>query len=153
MVLALYQTSVTSNASVGRPFGVLRGTGYVIHENGGRIINEEGQYKKTGTSTEIGDPNPDWLGGISNTLNFKGLSLYFLVDVKKGGQLYNLDTYYGFGTGLYPETAGVNELGNPSRLPVAQGGGILLDGVKEDGSPNDVRLENVAEALGPDSPQ
>lgn len=152
MILATYQTSVTSNAAVGSPFGVLRGSGYVLHENGGRIINEDGQYRKSGPNKIIGDPNPDWVGGLSNTLNFKGLSLYFLVDVKKGGQLYNLDTFYGFGTGLYPETAGLNENGKPTRLPVAQGGGILLEGVKEDGSPNDVRLENTESALGAGGP-
>ncbi|MCE7064981.1 SusC/RagA family TonB-linked outer membrane protein [Dyadobacter sp. CY326] len=152
MILATYQTSVTSNAAIGRPFGILRGSGYVLHENGKRIIDEDGQYLKSSPTKEIGDPNPQWIGGLSNTFSYKGLSLYFLVDVKKGGQLYNLDTYYGFGTGLYPETAGLNELGNPSRLPVAQGGGILLDGVKEDGSPNDVRLENTESSLGSNGP-
>lgn len=152
MIIATYQTSVSSNATVGRPFGMLRGSGYVYHENGGKLIDSRGQYVLSGPTKEIGDPNPDWVGGIGNTVSFKGISLYFLVDVKKGGQLYNLDTFYGFGTGLYPETAGLNELGNPSRLPVAQGGGILLEGVKADGSPNDVRLENRAYALGPYGP-
>jgi TonB-linked SusC/RagA family outer membrane protein len=152
MILATYQTSVTSNAAVGKPFGLLRGTGYVLHENGGRLIDEDGQYVKSAPTKEIGDPNPDWVGGLSNTVSFKGLSLYFLVDVKRGGQLYNLDTFYGFGTGLYPETAGLNENGKPTRLPVAEGGGILLEGVKEDGSPNDVRLENTESSLGSSGP-
>jgi TonB-linked SusC/RagA family outer membrane protein len=153
MILTNYQSSVSSNATVGRPFGVLRGTGYVLHENGRRLIDENGQYVVSDPTKEIADPNPQWIGGLGNTFSFKGLSLYFLVDVKKGGQLYNLDTFYGFSTGLYPETAGLNELGKPTRLPVAEGGGILLDGVKEDGSTNDVRLENTANALGSDGPR
>lgn len=152
MILAEYQTGVSSNATVGRPFGVIRGTGFVMHENGGRLIDEDGQYVRSEPTKEIADPNPKWIGGISNTISFKGLSLYFLVDVKHGGRLYNLDTFYGFGTGLYPETARLNELGKPSRLPVAEGGGILLEGVKEDGSVNDVRLENTESSLGSNAP-
>ena len=46
-------------------------------------------------------------------------------------------------TGLYAETAGVNDLGNPSRLPIAEGGGIILPGVKQDGKPNDIRVSNT----------
>ena len=36
----------------------------------------------------------------------------------------------------------MNGKGNPSRLPVADGGGILLPGVKEDGGINDIYAEN-----------
>ncbi|WP_207432651.1 SusC/RagA family TonB-linked outer membrane protein [Sabulibacter ruber] len=148
MILANYQSGVTSNAAIGRPFGILRAQGFVLHENGGRIVDETGAYMLSDPTKEIANPNPDWQGGISNTLSFKGLSLYFLIDIRKGGELFNLDTYYGFGTGLYPETAGLNDLGNPSRLPIAQGGGIILPGVKEDGSPNDIRVENTEGVLG-----
>jgi hypothetical protein len=48
--------------------------------------------------------------------------------------------YYGLATGLYEESAGLNELGNPVRSPRAEGGGILLPGVDPDGNPNQVRL-------------
>ncbi len=41
-----------------------------------------------------------------------------------------------FSTGLYDRTAGLNDKGNPKRSPVADGGGILLPGVKADGTPN-----------------
>lgn len=148
MELALYSGGVTANATVGRPFGVIRGEGFVIHENGGKIVGEDGQYVFSAPTKEIADPNPKWTGGVSNTLSYKGLTLYFLIDVKKGGQLFNLDTYYGFGTGLYPETAGLNDLGNPSRLPISEGGGIILPGVKEDGSSNDIRIENTEGVFG-----
>jgi hypothetical protein len=37
----------------------------------------------------IGNGNPDFTMGISNTINFKGFQLYFLVDIKKGGDVYN----------------------------------------------------------------
>jgi len=47
--------------------------------------------------------------------------------------------YYGLATGLYSETAANNELGNPIRNSIADGGGIILPGVQADGSPNTVR--------------
>ena len=52
--------------------------------------------------------------------------------------------YYGLATGLYPETAGNNDLGNPSRNPISQGGGIIMPGVTQDGKPNDIRVSNTA---------
>jgi hypothetical protein len=40
----------------------------------------------------------------------------------------------------YPRTAGVNDLGNPVRDAVADGGGVILPGVTADGSPNTKRV-------------
>ena len=39
---------------------------------------------------EIGDINPDFRMGISNTFGYKGITLYTLFDWKKGGEVYNL---------------------------------------------------------------
>lgn len=38
---------------------------------------------------KIGDSNPDFKMGISSTLSYKALSLYFLFDWKQGGDIYN----------------------------------------------------------------
>ena len=38
---------------------------------------------------EIGNGRPDWTAGISNTFSFKGFSAYVLLDIKKGGDVYN----------------------------------------------------------------
>ena len=64
-----------------------------------------------------------------------------MVDVRQGGDVFSTDMYYGLATGLYAETAGNNDLGNPIRLPIAQGGGIIRPGVDETGKPNTVRAE------------
>ena len=37
----------------------------------------------------IGNPNPDFLMGITNTLTWKGLSFSFLWDIKEGGDIWN----------------------------------------------------------------
>ncbi|HEX2845418.1 MAG TPA: SusC/RagA family TonB-linked outer membrane protein [Chitinophagaceae bacterium] len=38
---------------------------------------------------KIGDGNAKFNLGLSNTINFKGISLYFLLDWKNGGEVYN----------------------------------------------------------------
>jgi TonB-linked SusC/RagA family outer membrane protein len=136
------QGGVTTNAAVGHPYGVLKGTNF-IYTNGQRTVNAQGRYMATASSAEvIGDPNPDWLGGISNSLSYKNVKFNFLIDMRHGGDIFSLDLWYGEGTGLYPQTAGLNENGVPKRDPVSEGGGVILPGVKEDGTPNDIRASN-----------
>jgi TonB-linked SusC/RagA family outer membrane protein len=139
------------NATVGEPYGMIRGSNFVFDDNGNKIIGTNGAYMVTESEDEnLGTYQPDWKGGINNRFTYKNLSLSFLIDIKKGGNVFSLDTWYGMATGQYPETAGLNELGNPKRTPVADGGGILLDGVQADGSPNTVRarMDYYANALG-----
>jgi TonB-linked SusC/RagA family outer membrane protein len=132
-----FQGGVSTNATVGQPYGVLRGTGYQFL-NGQPVINGSG-YPVAIADQVIGDPNPDWNGGIMNSLSYKGVKLSFLIDMSQGGDVYSLDMHYGQGTGIPASTAGLNELGNPIRDALADGGGILFDGVQADGSTNTVR--------------
>ncbi|NEM99561.1 SusC/RagA family TonB-linked outer membrane protein [Pontibacter burrus] len=143
LTLATFQGGVSLNAAVGQPYGVIRGNDFV-YTNGQRTVGENGYYLRSSRSDlVIGNPNPDWTGGFNNNLTYKGVSLSFLIDVRHGGDVFSLDQWYGEATGLYKHTAGLNAKGNPSRLPVDQGGGVLLPGVKEDGTPNDIYAENV----------
>jgi TonB-linked SusC/RagA family outer membrane protein len=142
VLLQSFQGGVSLNAAVGEPYGVIRGNDFV-YTNGERTVNEDGYYLLSERSDLIiGDPNPDFMGGLNNTFTYKGISLSFLLDVRKGGDLFSLDQWYGEATGLYPESAGLNSRGISSRLPVAEGGGILLPGVKADGTVNDIFAEN-----------
>ncbi|MCF2444643.1 SusC/RagA family TonB-linked outer membrane protein [Dyadobacter sp. CY345] len=142
-----FQKDPETGKVTGLPFGVIRGTNFVYHENGQKIVKANGMYAATPGSAEvIGDPNPDWIGGFANTLRYKSLALNFLIDVRHGGDFWSLDQWYGEGTGMYPITAGLNDLGNPKRDPVtndATSGGVLFPGVQADGTPNTVRAANV----------
>ena len=60
--------------------------------------------------------------------------------LKKGGDVFSLDTYYGYATGIYANTVFENDLGNPVRNTLANGGGVILDGVLADGSANTTRV-------------
>ena len=50
------------------------------------IVLEDGGTPYVG---KIGDTNPDFTVGWSNTINFKNISLYALFDWKQGGDIYN----------------------------------------------------------------
>jgi TonB-linked SusC/RagA family outer membrane protein len=126
-------------------YGVIRGTDYV-YSNGQRVIDASGRYEIAGNSlTDIGNFNPDWYGGVNNSFSYKNWALSFLIDVRQGGSLYSLDMDYGSSSGLYPRTAGKNDLGNPVRSPLSQGGGIILKGVQLDATgkatPNTTRID------------
>ena len=152
LLLGSFQGGVTINATKGQPYGTIKGTDFVYNEKNQKVVGENGLYEQSITSNEvIGNANPDWTGGVSNTFKYKNLSLGFLIDVQHGGDVFSLDMYYGLATGMYPETAGLNDLGNPLRDPVKtdesgnvindpSNGGLILPGVKEDGTPNDVRV-------------
>jgi TonB-linked SusC/RagA family outer membrane protein len=140
MQLASVQGGVTLGGALNEPFGTIRGKDLVYHANGQPIVKTNGYYQLTTATTEkIGNITPDWTGGVKNTFKYKNFSLSALVDIQKGGDVFSLDTWYGYATGLYDFTAGTNELGNPVRNSNATGGGIILPGVKADGTPNTVR--------------
>ncbi|MEI7724901.1 MAG: SusC/RagA family TonB-linked outer membrane protein [Bacteroidota bacterium] len=153
--LGSFQGGVTINAMVGQPYGVIYGTDYIYATDGQKEINKStGAYLRTATSDKvIGNVNPDWQGGLLNTLTYKNWSFGFLIDVQKGGDIFSLDMYYGLATGLYKETSYLNDLGNPVRDPItwvdpadhskgyaSNSGGFINPGVNPDGATNTTRL-------------
>jgi TonB-linked SusC/RagA family outer membrane protein len=146
-----FQSGVSINASVGQPYGTIQGKTFEMLD-GKRLIDDDGYYVTTTTTTNIlGDVNPDWIGGVYNTFKYKNLSLGFLVDVKQGGSIWSLDQFYAQGTGIYKESAGLNDLGNPVRNSLADGGGVINEGVTKDGKANTKRV--VIDANSPQVPQ
>ncbi|MFO7671081.1 MAG: SusC/RagA family TonB-linked outer membrane protein [Bacteroidales bacterium] len=133
---------VKVTADEGYPYGTLKGTDYVWTD-GKRTVLDNG-YLAIGDDplAVLGDVQPDWNMGIGNRLTWKGVSLYALIDIQKGGDIYSVNTKYGQATGVYAETVGNNPKGNPMRDRVADGGGnIFEDAVFSDGTPNDVYVE------------
>lgn len=152
--LASLQGGVSINATPGQPYGTIRGSDFIYAANGQPIVNQTGSasrigtYQRTTTSNNvIGDINADWKAGLNNSLTYKNFNLSFLIDMQKGGDVFSLDTWYGYATGLYDFSAANNDLGNPVRDPIvgtpgnygANSGGFILDGVAPDGTPNAVR--------------
>ncbi len=77
----------------------------------------------------LGNPNPDWLMGITNTLSYKGLSLSFLFDIREGGDIWN-------------GTEGALTFFGMTKLTENRGTVSVFDGVKaSDGGANDIAVE------------
>ncbi|MEO7535824.1 MAG: SusC/RagA family TonB-linked outer membrane protein [Ferruginibacter sp.] len=77
-----------------RPYGILYGLGYDRNENGQIKVDDDGIPIPTADYVAIGDVNPDFNAGLYNTFTYKGFSLSFLFDWKKGGDVLNLDANY-----------------------------------------------------------
>ena len=94
--------------------------------SGRPLVTTSGRYIRSGQRTDIGNVYPDWFGGITNSLTYKKLNLSFLVDFKKGGDIFSVTHMFGNYTGVLAETAAINENGKNVRDAVADGGGILI---------------------------
>lgn len=63
-----------------------------------------GLYKLNTANPVVGNREPDFLGGINNTLRYKNLTLSFLFDIRKGGDVFNGTEYTMVTNGLSKKT-------------------------------------------------
>lgn len=76
-------------------YGQIYGGAWLRDPNGNRVIDDDPNSDYYGypladpLQRHLGDPNPDFLLGISNSLTYKKLNLSFLFDIKQGGQMWN----------------------------------------------------------------
>ncbi|KIA84389.1 membrane protein [Kaistella solincola] len=131
VLLQGYQGGVSLNAREGEAWGTLVGSDYVFL-NGQPVVNATTGYYLRENNKIIGNATPDWIGGVRNSFDYKGLSVSFLIDVRQGGDVFSTDMYYGLATGLYPESA-VGDIREK---------GIVWPGVNPDGSPNTTNTRN-----------
>lgn len=75
---------------VGQPYGLIYGNAYA-RDNTGQILIDPNTGKPlvSGALKAIGNPNPDFIFAITNTINYKNFSLGILFDWKKGGAIYS----------------------------------------------------------------
>ena len=132
---------------VGQPYGVIIGNAlprvpalnaagqpndpqYV----GKYIINPtNGLFDAGIPNSVIANPNPLWQGGLTNTFNYRGVELSFLVDAKYGGELLSFTNAALKSSGNLYET-GINR-DVPRAIP-----GVIANG---DGSyrPNNIQID------------
>lgn len=77
--------SVSSRAVVGYPIGVLFGTGSQTNADGSYNLDANGFPQLTPSPVVLGDPNPDWRGGLGFRANWKALTLNVLFERVQGG--------------------------------------------------------------------
>ena len=91
---------------VGMPYGYIRGTKDLRDSKGNLLINPTtGQDIPDPNVGYIGDPNPKFISGITNTFNYKGISLEVGIDVKYGGDIYSETVQNELGRGVIQATA------------------------------------------------
>ena len=61
---------------------------HTYDKNGKIIVDANGIPVPTDFAHIIGNVNPNWTGGITNTLTYKNWAFSFLIDVQEGGQVY-----------------------------------------------------------------
>lgn len=86
-----------------QPYGVIWGSRYLRNDKGEILVDDDGFEIAADESGAIGNAMPDWIGGIRNTLTWKGISVSALIDTRQGGDIYNLDEYYtkAYGTSWF----------------------------------------------------
>lgn len=108
---------------VDRPLFAINGVPYLRNENGELVLDENG-YPRSGTYAQdengeyilddnglreisfedvyLGNREPDWLLGITNSFDYKDFSLSFLVDIRKGGDVINATASHMLRQGVHP---------------------------------------------------
>lgn len=155
------QGGITINAPLNGDYGSIWGADFVYDPNGNKVVGENGAYLSTpDTNHDLGSFQADFIAGLNNSFKYKNFNFSFLIDWKKGGKVFSLDQYYGYGTGIYADSVGLNDLGNPFRNELSNGGGVILPGVIVDPNnpnnyiPNTIRLDRSmsSQVLGTDPP-
>ncbi|MBL7971147.1 MAG: SusC/RagA family TonB-linked outer membrane protein [Prolixibacteraceae bacterium] len=111
-------------AEVGGGYGDIYASTYKLDSQGRKIVDAQGRFIVSPDKKKVGNYQPDWIGGISNTITYKDFSLRFLVDARIGGKVYSGTDAGLDNSGVSKKTLGYREEG------------IVIDGVKEDGTKN-----------------
>ena len=113
----------------GYRYGQIYGTDFV-YKDGKKVVGSNGLYLKTDKNVPLGSILPDFNMSFRNSFTYKNWSLGFQIDWQKGGKYFSTTHMLGMSSGILPETAanGIRE------------NGIIVDGVKENGKPNDIRV-------------
>ena len=109
------------------PFGVIQGTQFQ-RVGDELLVTDQGFYEQTTDIAPIGDPTPDYTISYLNTLSYKGLSLFVNLNYVKGGDIYS-----GTASTLLAR-------GNTTDTEFDRFLPFVLEGVKDDGSPNTTQI-------------
>ncbi len=86
-------------AVTGQQYGSIYGGRWLRDGNGNIVIDQSGYPIQDAQVGVIGDVNPKWIAGVNTTVSWKGLSVYALLSIHQGGQIWNGTygalTYFG----------------------------------------------------------
>jgi hypothetical protein len=119
------------NAAIkGEPLGVLYGGKILRHpDTNEKIIGNDGYYAPDPEDGIIGDPNPDWITNITNSISYKNFTFNFQLDYTHGGDICSATIYTLLGRGLITETLNRENT-------------FILPGVDRSGNKNIIQINN-----------
>lgn len=115
-------------ARVGGGYGDIFATTYLRDANGKIVVDAQGRFMAAAEKKFVGNYQPDWVGGMTNSVTYKNLNLRFLIDARFGGKIYS-----GTDAGLDAQGVSKNSL-------KYRESGVVIDGVKSDGSTNTTNI-------------
>ncbi|PSL46109.1 TonB-linked SusC/RagA family outer membrane protein [Chitinophaga niastensis] len=80
----------------GQPYGAFFTNKFARTADGQLKIDANGMPYADDASGVVGNVNPNWTGGLTNTFRYKQLVFSFFLDTKQGGNIYNQDEQYGY---------------------------------------------------------
>ena len=111
----VYNTSTDGNLSIkateGGSIGDIYGREWTgeVDANGAPIASDVDVY--------LGNAQPEWLGGWSNSITYKDFNLSFLIDARIGGKIYS------------QTSADLDEAGASARSLQYRESGVVLEGI------------------------
>lgn len=118
------------NSYVGEEFGSLIGPTYQRDSATGKILLDNNNLPLwTPSAHNFGSVLPDYTGGFINSFKIFGFDLSAMIDFQKGGLFFSRSQMLAVRTGQHEMTAAINDKGKNIREPIADGGGIRVDGI------------------------
>lgn len=104
--VSLYDTGIgTIVAAVGETFPLIKGTDFVKDAQGRVIVDSNGMPSVDNRQKVLGKVNPDYIVGLTNTLEYKGVSFNVTMDYRHGGNVISGTKYEMTWTGHIVESA------------------------------------------------
>ena len=123
----------------GGEIGDIWGTGYRKTDDGRFILTDDGQLIADNTLRKLGNANPDFILGASNTFRYCNFELNLLLDWRQGGQLVSRSLSLAGVAGQLEETAYRPE------------SGIVIPGVVNTGTDQEPRYVENTQAVSAES--
>lgn len=117
------------NAEVNKPFGSLVGQAYLRDEATGKIMLDAANLPQFKTNHDFGSVLPEFTGGFLNSFKIWNFDLGAMIDFQSGGQFFSWTKMLAVKSGQAAETAVLNDKGFNVRDPLANGGGVKVEGI------------------------
>ncbi|OIN58384.1 SusC/RagA family TonB-linked outer membrane protein [Arsenicibacter rosenii] len=128
--------NVRNGMRLGGTLTTLTGNSYMRNANGDILISPLTGLPFTETVWNVvGDRNPDFVIGLVNNLTYKNVGLSFVLDIRKGGDVYNATESYLFRNGLSMKT-----LDREQPLVFK---GVLKDGLENTATPTPNNIQII----------